>query len=274
MRLAQIRLHPIKSLDPVVVTESRIGPAGGLEFDRIWALYSADGQWINGKRTPAINQIRAVFSPALDSVTLSSGADELDLPSREVAFPSDTAAAAKWFSTFFKQPVEVRYDAAGFPDDPIRNGPMVISTATLKTVCEWFPEITLEEARRRFRTPLEIDGVPSFWEDQLFRESEANPVAFRIGDVNFEGMNPCPRCVVPVRDSRNGVEIPGFEKRFATLRRTQWPAWARTPERIKHFYHLGINNRVAMTEVGKTLHVGDAVSIRHGTVKSPPIPPI
>src|SRR5262249_23175145 len=107
MRLAQIRLHPIKSLDAVVVTESRIGPAGGLELDGIWGLYSADGQWINGKRTPAINQIRATFSPSLNSVTLSSLADELDLPPREVAFPSDTAAAAKWFSAYFKQHVEV-----------------------------------------------------------------------------------------------------------------------------------------------------------------------
>jgi len=56
-RLAEIRLHPIKSLDAVSVRESRIGPGGGLEFDRVWALYSADGRWVNGKSTPAIHQI-------------------------------------------------------------------------------------------------------------------------------------------------------------------------------------------------------------------------
>jgi len=50
-RLANIRLHPIKSLDPVHVKQSRVGAGGGLEFDRAWALYSADGQWVNGKRT-------------------------------------------------------------------------------------------------------------------------------------------------------------------------------------------------------------------------------
>ena len=50
-RLAIIQLHPIKALDPVQVKEARIGPGGGLEFDRVWALYSADGQWVNGKRT-------------------------------------------------------------------------------------------------------------------------------------------------------------------------------------------------------------------------------
>jgi uncharacterized protein YcbX len=49
-RLANIRLHPIKALDPVHVKEARIGPGGGLDIDRAWALYSADGQWVNGKQ--------------------------------------------------------------------------------------------------------------------------------------------------------------------------------------------------------------------------------
>jgi uncharacterized protein YcbX len=257
--LVEIRLHPIKSLDPVSVTESRIGPGGGLEFDRVWALYTRDGQWVNGKSTSAIHQIRAAFAPALTSVTLSAQAAAYPVPVREIAFPSDTTAAAEWFSAFFKQEIVVRHAAEGFPDDPVRNGPMVISTATLKRVCEWFPEIDLEESRQRFRTPLEVDGVPPFWEDRLFRESEEEPVSFRIGDVHFEGTNPCPRCIVPVRDSRTGIEIIGFEKRFSELRRMQWPAWAHTPERIKHFYHLGINTRVGPTEVGKMLRVGDAV---------------
>jgi MOSC domain-containing protein len=260
-RLAEIRLHPIKSLDSVLVAESRIGPGGGLEFDRVWALYTTDGQWVNGKRTAAIHQIRAVFAPALTSVTLSAQATAYHVAPREIAFPSDTTAAAEWFSAFFKQEILVRYAAEGFPDDSLRNGPMVISTATLKMVCEWFPEIDLEESRRRFRTPLEIDGVPAFWEDRLFRASEEDAMPFRIGDVHFGGTNPCPRCIVPVRDSRTGIDIIGFEKRFSELRRMQWPAWAQTPERIRHFYHLGINTRVAPTEVGKTLRVGDAVSV-------------
>jgi len=33
-RLARIRIHPIKSLDPIEVAEARIGPSGGLERDR------------------------------------------------------------------------------------------------------------------------------------------------------------------------------------------------------------------------------------------------
>src|SRR5436309_15610736 len=104
-RLANIRLHPIKSLDPVQVKKARIGPGGGLEFDRVWALYTTDGQWVNGKRTAAIRQIRAVFAPALTSVTLSAQATANYVPPREIAFPSNTTAAAEWFSAFFKQEI-------------------------------------------------------------------------------------------------------------------------------------------------------------------------
>src|SRR5882762_8779715 len=97
-RLANIRLHPIKSLDPVAVREARIGPSGGLEFDRAWALYSADGQWVNGKRTAAIHLIRAAFAPDVSSVTLSVPGDSRKTPTKTSAFPGDTAAASQWFS--------------------------------------------------------------------------------------------------------------------------------------------------------------------------------
>ena len=52
----------------------------------------------------------------------------------------------------------------------------------------------------------------------------------------------------------------GFQKRFSELRRAHYPSWACEPDRIKHFYHLGINTRVAPTEYGKLLRVGDLMS--------------
>ena len=157
-RLANIRLHPIKSLDPFPVKEARIGPSGGLEFDRAWALYSVDGQWVNGKRTAAIHLIRAAFAPDLSSVTLSVPGDNRKIPTKRFAFPGDTASASKWFSNFFEQPITVRHSPEGFPDDTVANGPTIISTASLHAICGLFPGMTIEEARLRFRTTLEIDG--------------------------------------------------------------------------------------------------------------------
>jgi hypothetical protein len=72
-----------------------------------------------------------------------------------------------------------------------------------------------------------------------------------------------PRCAVPARDSQNGADLLGFQKRFSELRRVHYPPWACEPDRIKHFYHLGINTRVRPSEHGKLLRVGDVV---HHTV--------
>lgn len=254
--LANIRLHPIKSLDPVHVKEARIGPGGGLEFDRAWALYSVDGQWVNGKRSAAVHLIRAAYAPDLSSVTLSVPGDRRKIATSTFAFPADTARAAKWFSAFFEQQITVRHSPEGFPDDSIANGPTIVSTASLQTIAGLFPGMTLDGGRLRFRTTLEIDGVPAFWEDQLFGEEERSAVRFRIGEVNFEGSNPCARCPVPPRNPHTGEIIPGFQKVFSDFRRSHIPGW--TPEaRFDHYYRLATNTRVASSEAGKILRVGD-----------------
>ncbi len=260
--LAGIHLYPIKSLDGVAVRECRIGPGGGLALDRVWALCSEGGRFINGKSTAAIHLIRAVFAVDVSSVTLSEGDGRRGIEPQTFGFPGDFAGAGEWFSRFFERKVVVRYAAEGFPDDTDRNGPTVISTATLQAVSDWFPGMDLEESRRRFRTSLEIGGGPAFWEDRLFGVHERDAVRFTIGDVNVEGTNPCPRCTVPARDSLSGSDMIGFQKRFSALRRTHYPSWACQPERIDDFYHLAINTCVATTEHGKVLRVGDPVSLQ------------
>ena len=271
--LALIRLHPIKAIDPVSVSEARIGPGGGLALDRAWALYSADGKWVNGKRTPAVHFIRADYSPDLRSVTLSVPGDRRRIPPRTFAFPDSHEDASEWFSVFFEQQIIVRYSPDGFPDDTIANGPTIVSTSSLHSVCEWFspspegfPGLSLEEARQRFRTTLEIDvhaeaaarggSLAAFWEDRLFGEDERSVVRFTIGEVAFEGSNPCARCPVPPRDPHTGAVLAGFQKHFSQLREATLPAWS-ARSRFEHFYKFATNTRVAPSESGKLLRLSD-----------------
>jgi uncharacterized protein YcbX len=202
-----------------------------------------------------------------------------------LAFPADNESASEWFSVYFEQQIMVRYAREGFPDDALASGPAIISTATLRAVCQWFPGMTLADARCRFRATLEIggdhsqatpDGLPAFWEDRLFAENERNVVRFRLGEVAFEGSNPCARCIVPSRDPFTGVAhfstaanpasraaagdetFAAFQRRFSELRRAQLPPWA-PAARFDHFYRLAVNTRVASTEVGKLLRIGDTL---------------
>jgi hypothetical protein len=270
-QLTGIRLHPIKSLDPISVTQARIGPGGGLEHDRAWALFSVDGRWVNAKRTAAMHLLRASYAPDLSSVTLSVPGDSRNIPARTFPFPGGAEDASEWFSVYFEQQILVRHSPEGFPDDNIANGPTIISTASLQAVCNWFPEMTLENTRQRFRTTLEIDTadaattnassnghLPAFWEDRLYGEDERSVVRFRIGEVNFEGSNPCARCPVPARDPQTAADLIGFQKRFSDLRRETLPPWA-PAARFDHFYRLAVNTRVAPTEIGKVLRLGQSL---------------
>ena len=283
-RLVNIRLHPIKSLDPVFVPEARISPSGGLTLDRAWALYSVDGKWVNGKRTQAIHLIRAIYSPDLREVTLSVPGDRREIPTRTFAFPGAHEEAAEWFSVFFDQQIIVRYSENGFPDDTVASGPTIVSTASLQSISDWFaptpqglalrhegfPGVTVDEARQRFRATLEIDvdparvalgeKLPAFWEDQLFGEDERSVVRFKIGEVNFEGSNPCARCPVPPRNPQTGEILEGFQKRFTQLRESTLPPWSPRP-RFDHFYRLSTNTRVAPSETNKLLRVGDSLQL-------------
>jgi len=274
--LANIRLHPIKGLDPVSVPEARIGPNGGLRLDRVWVMFSVDGKWINGKNNPAIHHLRAEYDPNVSYVTLSApnGAGKngaraaaktassgpAAIQAAKFSFPGDTERAAEWFAEYFQQKVILRHIPEGAPDDGLAPGPTIVSTASLQAVCDLFPGVELNEARERFRTTLEIEGVPAFWEDQLFGEDENYAVRFRIGEVAFEGSNPCARCPVPPRNPRTGEELIGFQKQFSDMRRASMPHTS-PRERFDHFYRLATNTRVASSEEGKLIRVGDALVI-------------
>jgi len=117
--------------------------------------------------------------------------------------------------------------------------------------------LTMEEARRRFRANLEVGGTEPFWEDRLYDEP-GSVVRFRVGDVIFEGTNPCRRCVVPSRSSTTGEVTPGFAKTFADHRRATLPAWANAT-RFDHFYRFAVNTRLAND--GGVIRVGDKVEI-------------
>jgi MOSC domain-containing protein len=260
--LANIRLHPIKGLDSVSVSEARIGPNGGLERDRVWVLFSLDGQWINGKRTAAIHRVRAEYDPNVSLVVLSAspqaGHSGAKLRAASFAFPDDFERAGEWFSEYFGERVMVRHVPEGAPDDGLATGPTVVSTASLQAVCDTFETFGLDQARERFRTTLEIDGVPAFWEDQLFGPEENYPRRFKIGPVAFEGSNPCARCPVPARNPHTGQELPGFQRKLTEMRRATLPSWS-PADRFDHFYRLAVNTRVPSVEQGKLLRVGDAL---------------
>ena len=253
-RLARIFIYPIKSFDGMAVDEARVLPSGALEHDRRFALFDAEGQVLNGKRTPDMHHLRSRFDLEAGRVSLSGGGRSGDF-----SLTADRGQIEEWLATFSGLPVRLEENAtSGFPDDTVAPGPTVVSAATLAEVSSWFDELALEEIRRRFRANLIVDGVDPFWEDRLYSE-EGQFVRFQVGDVTFEGVYPCQRCVVPTRGSETGERYHDFTRLFEARRYETLPYWA-TRSRFDHFYRLAVNTRPVAGATG-TIHVGDEVRI-------------
>lgn len=113
--------------------------------------------------------------------------------------------------------------------------------------------------RERLRTNLDISGLAPFGEDALYAQA-GEPVPFRIGDVTFEGTNPCQRCLVPTRDPETGEAFPAFTKTVSVRREQTLPSFAER-SRFDHFYRLAVNTCACAGEVGKRVTVGDPVEL-------------
>lgn len=250
--LSRITVYPLKSGDGIDLTESRVLGSGALEHDRRFALVDSEGRFVNGKRTPAMHRLRTTVDVASRTLRLVVEGEE-----HEFSLDSERLALETCLSEIVGIPATLVEDVGvGFPDDLDSPGPTLISTATLECVAGWFPGLSLESVRRRFRANLEIGGVEPFWEDRLYGAAGTR-VPFRVGAIGFLGNNPCQRCAVPARDPLTGEVFPSFVATFRTQREQNLPGWAER-QRFDHFFRLAVNT-VPASPVGGWLRTGDAV---------------
>lgn len=281
-KLATIQHFPVKSLDPETPDSATLTASGALDGDREWAILdrqasepydpetasvAGSGDYVNGKKTAAVQQLRSTFVGRDDggpAVELRRNDDPESATERfPLAEEGDDVVTVheplnEWLTAYFDRPVSVRRDDGGHHDDRERHGPTVVSTATLREVAAWF-DFDLASARRRFRANLEIGGVPPFWEDRLFHDV-GEVVAVSVGDVTIEGVHPCQRCAVPGRDPDTAEETPDFRERFVRQREATLPPWTDC-DRFDHAFRLMVNTRVPDESVGASVAVGDEVEL-------------
>src|SRR5215469_4738646 len=153
MVLNRIDLFPVKSLDGVSVSEVRINSGGILENDRIYAIVDGSGSYINGKRTDRVHLIRATFAEDFHEGCFWIQGET----SRQNFVLSEPSRINRWLSEFFGFAVGLVFEPVrGFADDRLASGPTIVSEASLCEIVRWFPELSLQETRRRFRSNLEI----------------------------------------------------------------------------------------------------------------------
>ena len=265
-KVVQIRIFPLKSCDGFAQEKARVLPSSALQYDRQFALIDSSGSLINAKRHPRIHQLNLQVDPIHRRFQVAERDGRREI---QGSLDDDGRILSDWLSDFFSLDVSIiENGATGFPDDLDAAGPTIVSTATLQTVADWFEGLSLDEVRRRFRANIEVGGVEPFWEDRLVHAGP-NLQRFRIGKITFIGVNPCPRCVVPTRDSQTGkVHPPLFSQQFAKNREATLPDWA-DRSLFPHYYRLSTNTRLleprTVDPEAAEIQIGDLVEVLDST---------
>jgi uncharacterized protein YcbX len=253
--VARITVYPVKGLDGQDVDAAPVLSGGTLSGDREYALFDADGEVLNGKRTARVHDLSTRYDPETATLTVAGDGERL-----EFDLGAERERAAAWLADFFDLDLRLeRRETLGYVDRP-GAGPSVISTATVETVASWFEGVDPAGMRRRLRANVEVGGVPAFWEDRFVGDDAP---AFEAGGIRFEGVEPCGRCVVPTRDPDTGETIDDFRERFVERRRATVPDWA-DRDAFDHFYTVMLIAAVPEADRGRTLATGDEVRVVEG----------
>ena len=263
--VSRINVYPIKSFPGVTVASSRVLDSGALQWDRRLALVEPDGEFVSLKRVPELFGIRADFQLDVPAVRIWTGHS---VTARTFHLDDDRESLGDYLTCLLNRQIEiVDCPLAGFPDDPDANGPTIVSVATLQVVADLFPGMSLEQVRWRFRTNIEIDGVPPFWEDRLFASKrEQHP--FRVGGVTFGGVKPCQRCSVPSCHPVTGERTQAFATIYAALRKAMMPDWTNL-KRFDHYYRLATNTVLLDRGPEGVIRTGDSITLSDSVEQSP-----
>jgi uncharacterized protein YcbX len=216
--LRGLYLYPLKSCAPLAQSDAVVEPRG-LAGDRRWMVVDATGRFVTGRQQPRLTLIRArpdgadalqldaPDMPPLRLVPVRDGARvATTVWGSQVASLPAAAAADAWITRFLGQPARfVHMDEAALrPIDPVY-GDGAVSYA------DGFPLLLISAAAMdglnarlarplsvlRFRPNLVVDGVGAHAEDGW--------TGVRIGEVAFDVVKPCTRCVFTTVDFERGV---------------------------------------------------------------------
>jgi len=262
LQVSQLAVYPLKSCKVIPLNSSRV-TLSGLEFDRRYMLIDEKGLFLTARDYPALTLIEASITGTTlslrhpqQSVSISINPDQFDdhyvnteIWETPVRGQLTSSQFDTWFSELLNLPVKLVYfgdQSERFtsrrPDLPVAFAdgyPFLLTTeASLEDLNNSGPQVNEME---RFRPNIVITGNKPFAEDTWKR--------IRIGNVVFENVKPCERCIFTTLDP-NTAERSRKGEPLKTLAKFRLIA--------KEGVTFGVN---LVAENEGTIHVGDEVEI-------------
>ena len=229
--VSELHIYPIKSTRGISLHQAQLG-ARGFERDRRWMIVDAEGLFISQRTHPRLALISTELSP--DAICVGApGMEMLKLPIAHrgnergrvqvwddvvEAIPF-TALAHQWFSEFLGVQCRVVY----MPDETVRRvNPPYGGETDVVSFADAFPVLLISQPSlddlntrlsrpvpmNRFRPNIVVRGCAPYDEDRWKK--------FRVGDVVFQGVKRCSRCVTTTVDQATGTR---GDEPLATLAR-------------------------------------------------------
>ncbi|ACS85445.1 YcbX family protein [Musicola paradisiaca] len=226
--LSRLFVHPVKSMRGLQLSQSFAG-LSGLSFDRILMVSEPDGTFITARQSPQL----VLFTTALTHEGISLRApdgDYLHIRFDEFAAPTHPTEVwgnhfqagiapehvNHWLSHYLQRPVQLRWQGWALsrrvkrhPDIPLGFADgypfLLINEASFEDLRQRCPAgIRLEQ----FRPNLVVSGAAAYAEDSW--------KTLRIGEVIFDVVKPCSRCILTTVSPERGRHHPTSEP-LATL---------------------------------------------------------
>jgi uncharacterized protein YcbX len=233
LTLSEINIYPVKSLAGIALESvqlDRFGPRG----DRRWALVDDKGVAITQRDDAQLALIKTQL--LCDALILRLGGDCIEIPipgkdaqkcqlrvwADEVSAVDAGQEAAAWLSKNLGRKCRLAY----IPDDSIRLvDDNYASAGETVGFADAFPILLISQASlddlnsrletavpmNRFRPNLVVSGCEPFAEDSWSR--------IRVGEVEFDLVKPCDRCVMPSIDQNTAQRDTNINRVLASYRR-------------------------------------------------------
>jgi uncharacterized protein YcbX len=219
--LTDIRIYPIKSLAGIQLSQAEVQPQG-LCDDRLFMLVDENGMFITQRKYPQLallNTHSSVEGLRIDTTNFSS------LTIKETDFTAKTTSVKiwqdeclgiiateqvnQWFSHYLGFPVKlIKYNKnAPRPVDPNYSSPNdIVSFAdgfpllviTQTSLNDLNSKLETPVSMTNFRPNIVVDGCEAYAEDDWKR--------IQIGDVKFDAIKRCRRCVLTTVDPKTGMK--------------------------------------------------------------------
>ncbi|MFZ4832705.1 YcbX family protein [Rouxiella sp. Mn2063] len=221
--LSKLFVHPVKSMRGLQISHAQVMPSG-LAFDRLFMLTDPQGTFITARQYPQLVK----FTPALlpDGILITSPEGDYaqirfsdfsqEGQPTEVWGNHFTALVApdhinRWLSEHLQREVQLRWVG----DRPTRR--VKKQTDVPLSFADGYPYLLINEASlfdlkqrcpgsvklQQFRPNLVVTGAQAYAEDTWKR--------IRVGDVEFELVKPCSRCVLTTVSVEKGRKHPDGE---------------------------------------------------------------